>query len=400
MGLLERTRRSSSSSSAPRRSRELRLDRRRAHRRRHPRGCGLGGRGLLLPVPAGGGAWSKVISRCSAASPPRLAWRCGSAGCSRRTRSAWPSRARCSAPRTSQQRPRPRRRPATSADQLARLLEADAADRYLLDGDRGVFRCVAYMASTARWSASSSRSARRRRRLRGGRGSKALTAKFRRPVPHPAYDGLTDAITSPFTWSDDVRGVPQTRPARGPAVRRARRGCPRGVRRPRVARPAERGDVHAQSRARRGSSAASTASRPSSGSRCHGRCSLGAVAQAAAEALGGSRRPCSTGRARPPSFLPAPPRRPGDRPSVAAVTATARGRTRCGRSRAGSAPGAKLCVNISAFRRASDARPANASRTSASRSSNRRPSAGRRRGTPRTSSLHVIGDVITSVNPS
>ena len=27
------------------------------------------------------------------------------------------------------------------------------------------------------------------------------------PVPHPAYDGFTDVITAPMFWSDEVRGV-------------------------------------------------------------------------------------------------------------------------------------------------------------------------------------------------
>jgi len=95
-------------------------------------------------------------------------------------------------------------------DQLARLLEADAADCYLLDDDRGVFRCVAvhgldrslvgFELPVGRGLAGAS--------IREGRPLiESADSDVADPVPHPAYVGFTDVITAPMTWSDDVRGV-------------------------------------------------------------------------------------------------------------------------------------------------------------------------------------------------
>jgi PAS domain S-box-containing protein len=96
------------------------------------------------------------------------------------------------------------------ADQLAQLLDADAADCYLLERDRGVFRCVAVHGFDSS--------------LLGfefpvGHGLAGAAVREGRPliesdygeisvpVPHPAYDGFTDVITAPMFWSDEVRGV-------------------------------------------------------------------------------------------------------------------------------------------------------------------------------------------------
>jgi PAS domain S-box-containing protein len=96
------------------------------------------------------------------------------------------------------------------ADQLAQLLDADAADCYLLDDQRGLFRCVAVhgfdtallgfefplgdgLAGAA---------------VREGRPLiESAYGEIGAPVPHPAYDGFTDVITAPMFWSDEVRGV-------------------------------------------------------------------------------------------------------------------------------------------------------------------------------------------------
>jgi PAS domain S-box-containing protein len=96
------------------------------------------------------------------------------------------------------------------ADQLARLLDADAADCYLFDRDRGVFRCVAvhgfdrsllgfeFPADHGLAGAA----------VREGRPLiESAYGEITSPVPHPAYDGFTDVITAPMIWSDDVRGV-------------------------------------------------------------------------------------------------------------------------------------------------------------------------------------------------
>jgi PAS domain S-box-containing protein len=96
------------------------------------------------------------------------------------------------------------------ADQLAQLLDADAADCYLLDGERGLFRCVAVHGFD--------------RSLLGfefpvGQGLAAAAVREGRPliesaygeiaapVPHAAYDGFTDVITAPMFWRDEVHGV-------------------------------------------------------------------------------------------------------------------------------------------------------------------------------------------------
>ena len=77
------------------------------------------------------------------------------------------------------------------ADELAALLDADAAYCYLLDRERGVFRCVAVH----------------------GFDPSLLGFEFpmdkglENPVPHPAYDDFTDVTTAPMSWGGEVRGV-------------------------------------------------------------------------------------------------------------------------------------------------------------------------------------------------
>ena len=96
------------------------------------------------------------------------------------------------------------------ADQLARLLDADAADCYLLDRDRGVLRCVAvhgfdrsllgFEFSVDQGLAGAA--------VREGRPLiESAYGEMTSPVPHPAYGGFTDVITAPMIWSEDVRGV-------------------------------------------------------------------------------------------------------------------------------------------------------------------------------------------------
>jgi len=96
------------------------------------------------------------------------------------------------------------------ADQLAQLLDADAADCYLLDPERGVLRCVAvhgldrsllgfeFPAGHGLAGAA----------VREGRALlERVFGQVPEPVRHPAYDGFTDAIVAPMTWNDAVRGV-------------------------------------------------------------------------------------------------------------------------------------------------------------------------------------------------
>jgi PAS domain S-box-containing protein len=96
------------------------------------------------------------------------------------------------------------------ADELAALLDADAADCYLLDREKDLFRCVAVhgfdqsllgfefpMDSGLAGSA-----------VQEGRPLiESSYGAIEDPVPHPAYDGFTDVITAPMAWSDEVRGV-------------------------------------------------------------------------------------------------------------------------------------------------------------------------------------------------
>jgi PAS domain S-box-containing protein len=96
------------------------------------------------------------------------------------------------------------------ADQLAQLLDADAADCYLFDPERGTFRCVAvhgfdrallgFEFPMAHGLAGAA--------VREGRPLvESAYSEIAAPVPHPAYDGFTDVITAPMFWSDEVRGV-------------------------------------------------------------------------------------------------------------------------------------------------------------------------------------------------
>jgi PAS domain S-box-containing protein len=96
------------------------------------------------------------------------------------------------------------------ADQLAQLLDADAADCYLLDRERAAFRCVAvhgfdpslvgFEFPVGHGLAGAA--------VREGRPLiESDYGEISAPVPHPAYDGFTDVITAPMFWSGEVRGV-------------------------------------------------------------------------------------------------------------------------------------------------------------------------------------------------
>ncbi|HKD94579.1 MAG TPA: GAF domain-containing protein [Gaiellaceae bacterium] len=96
------------------------------------------------------------------------------------------------------------------ADQLAQLLDSDAADCYLLDRERGVFRCVAVhgldqslLGFEFPMGQGLSGAA-----VREGRPLiESAYHEIAAPVPHPAYEGFTDVTTAPMFWSDEVRGV-------------------------------------------------------------------------------------------------------------------------------------------------------------------------------------------------
>jgi two-component system, NtrC family, sensor histidine kinase KinB len=95
-------------------------------------------------------------------------------------------------------------------DELSELIQADASDCYLYDGERGVLRCAAvhgFDPSLVGFEFGAGRGlagvAIREGRPMGGSEYGALDE----PVPHEAYAGFTDAIVAPMRWSEDVQGV-------------------------------------------------------------------------------------------------------------------------------------------------------------------------------------------------
>jgi PAS domain S-box-containing protein len=96
------------------------------------------------------------------------------------------------------------------ADQLAQLLDADAADCYLLDRERGLFRCVAvhgFDSSLLGFEFPTGQGLAGAAVREGGPLIESSYGAIEAPVPHPAYDGFTDVITAPMFWSDEVGGV-------------------------------------------------------------------------------------------------------------------------------------------------------------------------------------------------
>jgi PAS domain S-box-containing protein len=96
------------------------------------------------------------------------------------------------------------------ADQLAVLLDADAADCYLLDREKNVFRCVAvhgFDRGLVGFEFPMERGLAGAAVQEGRPLIESAYGAIAEPVPHPAYDGFTDVITAPMAWSDEVRGV-------------------------------------------------------------------------------------------------------------------------------------------------------------------------------------------------
>jgi PAS domain S-box-containing protein len=96
------------------------------------------------------------------------------------------------------------------ADQLAQLLDADAADCYLFDAERGLFRCVAvhgFDPSLVGFEFPAGQGLAGAAVREGRPLIESAYGQIEAPVPHPAYDGFTDVITAPMVWTDEVRGV-------------------------------------------------------------------------------------------------------------------------------------------------------------------------------------------------
>jgi PAS domain S-box-containing protein len=93
--------------------------------------------------------------------------------------------------------------------EVTNLLEADAADCYLYDAQRGTFRCAAVYGLDSELldfefpadQGFSGEALRTRRSVRSA-GRSDVSAP-----PHPAYEGYKSAIFAPMTWSGEVRGV-------------------------------------------------------------------------------------------------------------------------------------------------------------------------------------------------
>jgi len=95
-------------------------------------------------------------------------------------------------------------------DEVARLLGCEAADCYLLDGDRGVLRCAAVHGLEPglvgfEFSADSALAGRAIQER-----APALSRAYEElpdSVPHPAYRGYSGAVVAPMMWADEIRGV-------------------------------------------------------------------------------------------------------------------------------------------------------------------------------------------------
>ena len=95
-------------------------------------------------------------------------------------------------------------------EQVTNLLDADAADCYLLDRERGVLRCAAvhgfaqelvgFEFTPAQGVAGAA--------LREARPVVAEDyAAVAEPIPHPAYTGFSRALVAPMVWAGETRGV-------------------------------------------------------------------------------------------------------------------------------------------------------------------------------------------------
>jgi PAS domain S-box-containing protein len=96
------------------------------------------------------------------------------------------------------------------ADQLAEVLDADAADCYLLEPETGRFRCVAvhgFDRSLLGFEFPVDQGLAGAAVRKGGALIESAYGEIEQPVPHPAYGGFTDVIAAPIAWSDEVRGV-------------------------------------------------------------------------------------------------------------------------------------------------------------------------------------------------
>ena len=95
-------------------------------------------------------------------------------------------------------------------DELAQLLQADAADCYLYDAERGVLQCAAVHGLDPSLLGFELGATRGLAGIAIREGRPVIGDEYAElvdPVPHSTYDGFTDAIVAPMRWSEEVQGV-------------------------------------------------------------------------------------------------------------------------------------------------------------------------------------------------
>jgi PAS domain S-box-containing protein len=94
--------------------------------------------------------------------------------------------------------------------ELAELLQADASDCYLYERERGLLRCAAVYGLDPSLVGFEFPASRGLAGLAIREGKPVVAGEYGEltdPVPHDAYEGFTDAIVAPMRWSDEVQGV-------------------------------------------------------------------------------------------------------------------------------------------------------------------------------------------------
>jgi PAS domain S-box-containing protein len=95
-------------------------------------------------------------------------------------------------------------------DEVAGLLRAEAVDCYLLDPDRAVLRCAAVHGLPEEmlgFEFSADRGLAGRAIARGRSALADVYSEVPEAVPHPAYEGFRSALVAPMRWSGEVKGV-------------------------------------------------------------------------------------------------------------------------------------------------------------------------------------------------
>ncbi len=92
--------------------------------------------------------------------------------------------------------------------EVTKLLDASAADCYLLDSRRGVLRCAAVYGLPAELIEYEFPAERALAGEAMRRGRAAISGEYTDvDPPHPAYEGFAAAMVAPMTWWGEVRGV-------------------------------------------------------------------------------------------------------------------------------------------------------------------------------------------------